>query len=404
MRGLTGPARHKNHRTDGPGRTPSRIVAYSMVATLVGLGGIALLSAVTLSHVLEAHTDREIENQQGRVVERHAGAPELPVFPRLSTARLNDYADRSHPVPVGPSHEYRALVVRDSDRGGYRVIARSMAGTERAATRLFQSQAVLGVALLTAAMVGALGLQRRQAREWREGERRLREFVAITGHELRNQLTIIAGYTQIAEAAGEERTHRHTRLQAFKRVTDEVQRMTLVLDELTLLQRLDLGLPLCRQPVDLAQLCLTAVTAARDCHPEHPLRLLIAPGKHLVDGDPQRLRQLVDNLLANARRHTPPGTTTTLGLGTEDGYRIVEVTDDGPGVEPGLRDRIFVPFVRGEHTTAVGSGLGLSVVAAVAAAHGGTASLEPSRRGAWFRVRLPAAPGRPDAPLAVPGC
>ncbi|WP_345019800.1 ATP-binding protein [Streptomyces shaanxiensis] len=106
--------------------------------------------------------------------------------------------------------------------------------------------------------------------------------------------------------------------------------------------------------------------------------------------------------MTNARRHTLSGTTTTLGLGTEDGCRIIEVMDDGPGVEPGLRDRIFVPFVRGEQAAAVGSGLGLSVVAAVAAAHGGTASLEPSRRGAWFRVRLPASPGRSGAPMAVP--
>ncbi|WP_371646193.1 ATP-binding protein [Streptomyces mirabilis] len=87
----------------------------------------------------------------------------------------------------------------------------------------------------------------------------------------------------------------------------------------------------------------------------------------------------------------------TLGLGTEDDHRVIEVTDDGPGVPDALRARIFDRFVRGEGASAggggsTGSGLGLSIVAAIAAAHGGTVTLEPSDRGAWFRVRLPAGP------------
>ncbi|MFC9634041.1 ATP-binding protein [Streptomyces mirabilis] len=126
----------------------------------------------------------------------------------------------------------------------------------------------------------------------------------------------------------------------------------------------------------------------------------MAPGEHTVAGDPLRLHQVVANLLANARTHTPPGTTTTPGLGTEDDHRVIEVTDDGPGVPDALRARIFDRFVRGEGASAggggsTGSGLGLSVVAAIAAiaaAHGGTVMLEPSDRGAWFRVRLPAGP------------
>ncbi|WP_240508402.1 sensor histidine kinase, partial [Streptomyces ossamyceticus] len=174
------------------------------------------------------------------------------------------------------------------------------------------------------------------------------------------------------------------------RIATEVGRMSTLIDELVLLTRLDLGQPLQLTCVDLAQLCRDAASAARDCHPDHPVRLLLAPGDHTVTGDPLRLHQLVANLLNNARVHTPPGTTTTLGLGTEDGYRVIEVMDDGPGIPRELRARLFEPFVRGEATKAPGSGLGLSIVTAIATAHGGTVLLEPSGDGAWFRVRLPA--------------
>ncbi|WP_143674784.1 sensor histidine kinase, partial [Streptomyces caniscabiei] len=177
------------------------------------------------------------------------------------------------------------------------------------------------------------------------------------------------------------------------RITTEVGRMGALIDELVLLTRLDFGQPLQLTCVDLAQLCRDAVTAARDCHPDRPVRLLLAPGDHTVTGDPSRLHQLVANLLANARVHTPPGTTITLGLGTEDGHRVIEVLDDGPGIPDALRPRLFDPFVRGEEPRAAGSGLGLSIVAAIATAHGGVVTLEPSEpshRGAWFRVRIPA--------------
>ncbi|MFI2431449.1 sensor histidine kinase [Streptomyces sp. NPDC018693] len=265
---------------------------------------------------------------------------------------------------------------------------------ERAVGRLIRFEAALGVVLLAAVVAGAVLLCRREARDRREWERRLWEFQATAGHELRNQLTVISGYTQVAGADGEEERHRRVRGDALERASTEIQRMASLIDELSLLSRLDLGQPLRRQRIDLAELCRDAYAAARDCHPEHPVRLLIAPGEHTVRGDPGRLHQVVANLLVNARVHTPPGTTTTLGLGTEDGHRVIEIVDDGPGVPPELRERIFERFVRGEDTTAVGSGLGLGIVAAITAAHGGTVSLEPhgpGGQGAWFRVRLPAA-------------
>nr|WP_206440396.1 HAMP domain-containing sensor histidine kinase [Streptomyces scabichelini] len=249
-----------------------------------------------------------------------------------------------------------------------------------------------GVALLLAATpAGVLWVHRREARRWEDSELRLRQFLVTAGHELRNPLTTISGYTQLALV--DDRSHEHMRTEALGRVHDEIERMDSLIDELVLLSRHDLGRALRRRRVDLAELCREAVASARDCHPGHPVRLLVAPGDHIVRGDPQRLHQVVANLLANARRHTPVGTSTTLAVGTEDGYRVLEVKDDGPGVPPELRAQVFDPFVRGDvGTAASGTGLGLSVVAAITTAHGGSATLEPSDGGAWFRIRLPAAP------------
>ncbi|MFF4724886.1 sensor histidine kinase [Streptomyces mirabilis] len=431
MLGLTTGEPRDPHRA--PPRPPvaagSRAVALWLAATLVTLGTVAALSAQALGHHLVLRTDEEIEKYRGvqlseaagvtgpngrpaldrsclilvldstgRVTERYAGAPDLPSFPALAPARLAALAARGHPVGIGGT--YRALVVRprgpapDRDRT-YVVIARSMADAHQAVTRLLRAEAAASLVLLAAVACGARWLGGRAARQRLDSERRLREFLAAAGHELRNPLTTISGYAQLARV-GHPSSER-MREEAFGRMSTEVERMTSLIDELVLLSELDLGQSLRVRYVDLAELCRAAVTAARDCHPDHPVRLLVAPGEHTVAGDPLRLHQVVANLLANARTHTPPGTTTTLGLGTEGDHRVIEVTDDGPGVPDALRARIFDRFVRGEGASAggggsTGSGLGLSIVAAIAAAHGGTVTLEPSDRGAWFRVRLPAGP------------
>jgi signal transduction histidine kinase len=284
--------------------------------------------------------------------------------------------------------------VPETDRkheGGYIVTARSTAEDRRAVERLLQVETAAALPLLATVLLGARRLGRREVREREDTERRLREFMAAAGHELRNPLTTISGYAELARVG--DPAYEPMRQEALGRIATEVGRMSTLIDELVLLTRLDLGQPLQLTCVDLAQLCRDAASAARDCHPGRPVRLLLAPGDHTVTGDPLRLHQLVANLLANARVHTPPGTTTTLGLGTEDGYRVIEILDDGPGIPDELRARLFDPFVRGEETRAAGSGLGLSIVAAIATAHGGMITLEPSHpshRGAWFRVLIPA--------------
>ncbi|MEV6378359.1 HAMP domain-containing sensor histidine kinase [Streptomyces sp. NPDC051773] len=425
-----------------PHRAGQRTVGFWLIATLATLGAVAALSAHTLAHHLTARTDQEItragglagavllggpgeralspsasatapsptalppappldENglvlvldDRGRVVERYPGSPGLPAFPALTPARLRAYAARSAPSAFGEN--YRAKVVRTAEtgrnrRGGYVVTARSTADDRRAVERLLQVETAAALPLLATVLIGARRLGRREVRERQDTERRLRAFMAAAGHELRNPLTTISGYAELARA--DDPAYEPMRQEALDRITTEVGRMGALIDELVLLTRLDFGQPLRLTCVDLAQLCRDAVTAARDCHPDRPVRLLLAPGDHTVTGDPSRLHQLVANLLANARVHTPPGTTITLGLGTEDGHRVIEVLDDGPGIPDALRSRLFDPFVRGEEPRAAGSGLGLSIVAAIATAHGGVVTLEPSEpshRGAWFRVRIPA--------------
>ncbi|MGQ4384694.1 sensor histidine kinase [Streptomyces sp. SAS_270] len=430
MRGVTASARPDTPDRTGPtGTGPNRrgpgrsgptgylTVAYWLGATLVTLGAVATLSASLLGQLLTQRTDEEIEkfrgiaqltvserpapdeeclilvlDAQARTIERYAGSPRLPAFPALDPAELDAHAARDRPVAVGSA--YRALVVRVPDagvdrRGTYIVIARSTQDIHRAVIDLLRIEGVVSLPLLGGVVAGARRLGRREARQRQEAERGLREFLAAAGHELRNPLTTISGYAQLARTG--DPAYEQMREKALGRVAAEVERMDSLIDELVLLSRLDLGQPLNVQPVDLGQLCRDAVRSALDCHPGHPVRLLVAPGEHTVIGDPFRLHQLVANLLTNARVHTPEGTRATLGVGTEDGHRVIEVTDDGPGVPEEVRARVFDRFVRGEDPGA-GSGLGLSIVAAVAAAHGGTVTLQPSDHGAWFRIRLPAAP------------
>jgi len=252
------------------------------------------------------------------------------------------------------------------------------------------------IALTLLGLVGLIGQLRRERDLRRRTEQRLLEFLATAGHELRTPLTAISGYVQLAGMGGLTDPDQHDLV--MSRMTDETRRMSALLDELVLLARLGLGQPLRRETVHLAQLCRDAVADARASAPLHPIRLTILPGNHTVTGDTDRLYQAVANLLANVRHHTPKGTSTALGLGTEDGHRVIEVMDNGPGIPAELRTAVFERFVRGDQSATPGpgdeanggSGLGLSVVAAIVEAHGGTVTLEPGGRGAWFRIRLPA--------------
>ena len=180
---------------------------------------------------------------------------------------------------------------------------------------------------------------------------------------------------------------------ALGRVESESTRMTGLVDDLLLLARLDSGRPLAHEPVDLTPLVVDAVSDARAAGPDHRWRLDLPDEPVELVGDAARLHQVLANLLANARTHTPPGTTVTISLSTEAGSVLLRVTDDGPGIPAELQPRVFERFARGDgsRSRAAGStGLGLAIVAAVVEAHDGTVDVASRPAGTAFTVRLPA--------------
>ncbi|WP_051639917.1 cell wall metabolism sensor histidine kinase WalK [Cellulomonas sp. URHE0023] len=237
-----------------------------------------------------------------------------------------------------------------------------------------------------------------------ESESQVRQFVADASHELRTPLASIRGYAELVRRSPEELPA--GALQAMSRVESESLRMTGLLEDMLLLARLDAGRPLAADPVDLALLSIDALTDAHVAAPDHTWTLDLAkdtsPDDVLVVGDDHRLRQVLANLLSNARLHTPPGTSVTVRLHRDRSHVVLEVTDDGPGIPPNLRDSLFQRFSRGDasrNRNTGSTGLGLAIVDAVVTAHGGTIAVGPgspgSSTGTTFTVTLPAAPAPP---------
>ena len=241
-------------------------------------------------------------------------------------------------------------------------------------------------------------------------EARLRRFVADASHELRTPLTSIRGYAELLRKGA--LPDEDQRRRAAQRIEHEAARMGLLVDDLLLLARLDRGRALQHRPVDLARVAEEAVDAARAVHRHHQLQLR-SEAPVVVLGDADRLRQVVDNLLHNAALHTPEGTRVDVSVGVAGERAVLQVRDDGPGLEPEQAARVFDRFYRGRRApVGEGSGLGLAIVAALAQAHGGSASVESMPgAGATFTVELPLSgpeavgydPGRPGGPGAGNG-
>ncbi|AQU67761.1 sensor histidine kinase [Streptomyces niveus] len=247
-----------------------------------------------------------------------------------------------------------------------------------------------------------------------ESETRVRRFVADASHELRTPLASIRGYAELTRR-GREEIGPDTR-HALGRIEAEAERMTGLVDDLLLLARLDAGRPLAYGTTDLSPLVVDAVADARAAGQDHHWRLELPDEPAHVYGDGPRLHQVLVNLLANARTHTPPGTTVTARVRTatantvntapsantattdgRDRCVLVDIEDDGPGIPPALLPRVFERFARGDAsrsrsaaTAADSTGLGLAIVHAVVTAHGGDVRVrsEPGRTA--FTVRLPA--------------
>jgi two-component system OmpR family sensor kinase len=236
-------------------------------------------------------------------------------------------------------------------------------------------------------------------------EQRLRHFVSDASHELRTPLTSMRGYAELLRRNPE--MSEQDVILATRRIEEEARRMGILVDDLLLLARLDQGRPLERVPVDLDAMVLDACADARVADPTRVVTARIeAPAQ--VIGDDLRLRQVLANLVRNAVVHTPPGTPIEVTLGVQGDSAVIEVVDHGPGIRPDHAHRIFERFHRADPERSGdqgGSGLGLSIAAAVVAAHGGRIDLAATPGGgATFRIELPASSAAvPQPHAATPG-
>ncbi|MFD9000747.1 sensor histidine kinase [Streptomyces sp. NPDC059582] len=224
-----------------------------------------------------------------------------------------------------------------------------------------------------------------------QSETRVRQFVADASHELRTPLASIRGYAELTRR-GREQVGPDTR-HALGRIESEAGRMTLLVEDLLLLARLDAGRPLRFEQTDLVPLVVDTISDARAAGRDHVWRLELPDEPAPVSADAARLQQVLVNLLANARTHTPPGTTVTARVQRRGPWLCVDVQDNGQGIPPDLLPHVFERFARGDsaRSRATGStGLGLAIVQAVATAHGGAVTVDSVPGRTVFTVRLPA--------------
>ncbi len=223
-----------------------------------------------------------------------------------------------------------------------------------------------------------------------QSEHKVRQFVADASHELRTPLASIRGYSELTRRGAYELPDDVVR--ALARIESESVRMTSLVEDLLLLARLDEGRELVLTSVDLVPLLVDVLSDAHAASPDHVWQLEAPETPVLVAGDGGRLHQVVANLLANARVHTPPGTTVDVALAIDGREAVITVADDGPGIPESLQPVLFERFARGDgsRSRATGStGLGLAIVAAVVEGHGGSVSVSSDSEGTRFDVRLP---------------
>ena len=337
-----------------PGRKPGNaiVVGLSMRAVNQTLARVALIFAVVTALALA------VAALAGILVIRRALAP----LDRVAAA-AGSVAD----LPLDRGEVALPVRVSDADANPHTEVGR------------------LGLAVNRMLDHISAALSTRQA-----SESRVRQFVADASHELRTPLAAIRGYTELAQRKRAEVPA--SVAHAMSRVESEALRMTHLVEDLLLLARLDSGRPLDRQPVDLARLCADVVSDAHAAGPDHQWNLEV-PGEPVpVPGDDARLHQVVANLLANSRVHTPAGSTVTLALHTDPEAAVLRVCDDGPGIPADLQSEVFERFARADSSRSRkdgSTGLGLAIVSAVVRAHSGSITLNSVPGRTEFTVRLP---------------
>jgi two-component system, OmpR family, sensor kinase len=379
----------------------------------------------------------------------YSGQDELPPVPQLPAEihvplETDDGPDRGVSYFTVGSHEggrYRVRAAIESDLGGSMlIVATPLHDVDSTLHRLLAIELLVTAAVVAALAVLALWVVRLGLRPLRQieltadaitagdlsrrvdhpdpqtevgrvgsalntmldhlesSDRRLRRFVADASHELRTPLAAVRAYAELFGRGAA--THPADLERSMSGITREAERMSLLVDDLLLLARLDEGRPLERKPVDLAAVVGQAVDAARVVEPGRPIDVSVEPTT--VTGDEARLRQVLDNLLANARAHTPAGTPVSVELRQVGGRAELAVADHGRGLTEEQAERVFERFYRADSSrtrASGGAGLGLSIVAAVTEAHGGTADARPTPGGgATFVITLPRAPVEGPSP------
>lgn len=243
------------------------------------------------------------------------------------------------------------------------------------------------VCIVLAIVIGGLAII--ETRVLGKAERRMRRFLADASHELR---TPIAGIQASAETLLRVEHDGAAREKLILQILREGHRAGRLIDDLLVITRLDQGIPLASQPFDLVPLARAAAEATRELAPSLDVQLDAPPHAEL-QGDQQRIGQILDNLLSNARQVTPGGGQIIIRITVAPSAIEVVVTDTGPGIAAPDRERIFERFARleaGQPRAADGNGLGLAIARSIASAHAGTLTCaEPSGQGARFVLRLP---------------
>jgi signal transduction histidine kinase len=379
--------------------------------------------AATVQNLLTRHVARYYVHGQPFTVPlaggpRTAGGPRLRAVARLIRARANGGSRAVLVVarPVGAvGAQVGGIVIAELITGGALILLLAVSGRwliGRGLAPLSQmastAQQITSRGDLTARMpeaddsteVGRLGgainamldrIQQAFAARWRS-EQKVRQFAADASHELRTPLTTIRGYAELYRqgALGPDQLP-----DAMRRIEQESERMSTLVAELLELARLDRTSSLDLAETDLALLVRDAAADASAVEPGRPVKAE-APARLIAVVDEARIRQVLANLLGNVREHTPPGTPVAVRLAPVRGGAVLEVADAGPGMPAEDAARAFDRFYRGaeragrvddDRDPGTSSGLGLSIVAAIAAAHGGQAVLE-SQPGYGTRVRI----------------
>jgi two-component system OmpR family sensor kinase len=224
-------------------------------------------------------------------------------------------------------------------------------------------------------------------------EERLRRFLADASHELRTPLTSIRGYAELFRRGAGERPEDLAKV--MRAIEDEAARMSQLVEDLLLLARLDDARPLERRAVALDDLAERAIEAARAAEPGRLIQFEFAERPLVIQGDEARLRQVIDNLLANVREHTPADAPAYVSLRAEGDEVVLTVEDAGPGIPAADRELVFGRFARPDAAHGAdhgGAGLGLAIVRSIVTAHGGAISVRAAQpHGSVFEVRLPVA-------------